>query len=439
MGIRRKLIEDAFTLVVLFMATGAFQTFAVDHSDLRSVDNGSRFMEVLWVAVYGVVVLRLIPQSRRIVMLVRENKWILLLVLLAVASTLWSGDPGLTLRRTFALVATTLIGIDIAVHYSVRDQLRLLYIVLGLVVSLGIVAQLFFPGLIPGVDFDTAAWHGLWSAKNEWGRIVVLAAVAVFSRSRRSLRDFALVGCLGLIAFGLIVLAHSIGSLVILAAVLLLFRVFPALRWRPKILAKAGLAAALIVLPISYLLVQNLDKVTAIFGRDATLTGRVGIWQLVLPSIERSPILGYGYSAFWLPDSQTAERIREELNWAGAPHAHNGFIDMALGLGFAGLLLLLTSYLVAVRRAIGWFHFHRGTEREAMWPLVYLSFFLLYQFTEGSLVAENNIYWILYVAVCFSVTRVAVVDRPALEFDSEFSPSRQMFPLGQEQPLHTID
>jgi exopolysaccharide production protein ExoQ len=437
MGIRRKLMEDAFMLVVLFLATGAFQTFAVDHSDLRSVDNGSRFMEILWVAVYGVVVLRLIPQSRLIITMVRANKFLLLLVLLAVSSTIWSGDPGLTLRRTIALVATTLIGIDFAVRYSVRDQLRLLYIVLGLVVSLGIVAQLFFPRLIPGVDFDSAAWHGLWSAKNEWGRIVVLSAVAVFSRSRRSLRDFVLIGCLALLAFGLIVLAHSIGSLVILVAMLLLFRVFPALRWRPKILAKTGLAAALIVLPISYLLFQNLDKVTAIFGRDASLTGRVDIWQLVLPSIEKSPILGYGYSAFWLPDSQTAERIREELNWAGAPHAHNGFIDMALGLGFSGLLLLLASYLVAARRALEWFH--QGAEREAVWPLVYLSFFLLYQFTEWSLVAENNIYWILYVAVCFSVTRITVTEQPALTVDSEFSPSRQMFPSGQEQALQSTD
>lgn len=438
MGIRRKLIiEDAFTLAVLFLATGAFQTFAVDHSDLRSVDNGSRFMEILWVAVYGVVVFRLIPQSRLIITMVRANKFLLLLVLLAVSSTMWSGDPGLTLRRTIALVATTLIAIDFAVRYSVRDQLRLLCIVLGLVVSLGIVAELFFRGLIPGADYDSAAWHGLWSAKNEFGRIVVLAAVAVFSRSRRSLRDFALIGCLALLAFGLIVLAHSIGSLVILVAMLLLFRVFPALRWRPKILAKTGLAAALVVLPVSYLLFQNLDKVTAIFGRDASLTGRVDIWQLVLPSIEKSPILGYGYSAFWLPDSQTAERIREELNWAGAPHAHNGFIDMALGLGFAGLLLLLASYLVAARRAIE--RFHQSAEREAMWPLVYLSFFLLYQFTEGSLVAENNIYWILYVAVCFSVTRITVTDQPALTVDSEFSPSRQMFPLGQEQSLQSTD
>jgi exopolysaccharide production protein ExoQ len=437
MRIRRKVVDDAFTLVVLFLATGAFQTFAVDHADLRSVNNGSRFMEVLWVAVYGVVALRLIPQSRRIVTLVRENMWIVLLVLLAVASTIWSQDPGLTLRRTIALLASTLIGIDFAVRYSVRDQLRLLYIVLGFVVSLGILAQLFFPGLIPGVDFDSTAWHGLWSAKNEWGRIVVLAAVAVLSRSRRSLRDFVLVGCLVLVAFGLIVLAHSIGSLVILVTMLLLFRVIPTLRWRPKILAKAALAAALIVLPLSYLLLQNLDKVTAIVGRDASLTGRVGIWQLVLPSIERNPILGYGYSAFWVPDSQTAERIREELNWAGAPHAHNGFIDMALGLGFVGLLMLLAGYLAAVRRAIE--SFHQGAEREAMWPLVYLSFFLLYQFTEGSLVAENNIYWILYVAVCFSVTRVAVTEQPALKFGNEFSPSRQMLPLGQQQSLPSID
>ncbi len=58
---------------------------------------------------------------------------------------MWSQDPGLTLRKGVALIGTTLIGIDFAGRYSVRDQLRLLYLVLGFALLLGIVAQLFFP------------------------------------------------------------------------------------------------------------------------------------------------------------------------------------------------------------------------------------------------------------------------------------------------------
>ena len=269
----------------------------------------------------------------------------------------------------------------------------------------------------PSADFTSEAWHGVFGFKNDWARIVVLATIAVFSRSRRSLRDLLLIASVILLAFGLIALARSIGALVILVAMLLLSKVFGALRWRPRILAIAGLASALIVLPMSYLLFQNFDKATALLGRDASLTGRVGIWQLALSSIGKNPIRGYGYSAFWEADSQAAIRIREELHWA-VPHAHNGYIDLALGLGLAGLLLFAGSYLIAARRAIDCLR--RSVEREAMWPLVYLSFMFLYQLTEGSLATGNTIFWILYVAACCSVTDLTGTDQPVLTLDSEF-------------------
>ena len=430
MTIRRKVLDDALTLLVLFLATGAFQGLVVDPTDPRAGTEGSPSMQIVWLVVYGAVALRLIPQYRKIMALVRANKCLLLLVLLAVMSVLWSEDPSLTLRRSIALLATTLFGIDFAVRYSVRDQLRLLYIVLGLVVSLGIAAQLLFPNLIPSLDFPPDAWHGVVGFKNDWARIIVLAMVAVLSRSRRSLGDFLLMGSLTLVAFALIALAKSVGGLVILMVMLLLFRVSGALRWRPRMLAAAGLATALVVLPMSYVLFQNFGKATAVVGRDPSLTGRVDIWQLAFSSIARNPIHGYGFSAFWDADSQAATRIREELHWS-TPHAHNGYIDMALGLGFAGLFLLNASWLISARRAFDCLK--RGAEREAMWPLAYLTFFFLYQFTEGSLVSGNTIFWILYVAVSFSVTPVAVADQPALPSDREFVAPIEMFPLGQER------
>jgi O-antigen ligase len=168
---------------------------------------------------------------------------------------------------------------------------------------------------------------------------------------------------------------------------------------------------------MSYLLFQNFDKATALLGRDASLTGRVDLWQLALSSIAKNPIHGYGYSTFWEADSQMAMRIREEMHWA-APHAHNGYIDLTLGLGLAGLLLYAASYLIAARRAIDCFR--RGVEREAVWPLVYLSFMFLYQLTEGSLVTGNTIFWILYVAACCLVTDLTASDQPVLAIDGEF-------------------
>jgi len=131
MTIRRKIIDDTFTLAVLFLATGAFQSFLVDPADPKSATDGSTFLQLVWFVVYVCVVFRLIPHYRQVIALVRANRCLFLLVLLAVFSIVWSQDPSLTLRRGVALLATTLIGIDFAIRYSVRDQLRLLCIVLG--------------------------------------------------------------------------------------------------------------------------------------------------------------------------------------------------------------------------------------------------------------------------------------------------------------------
>jgi len=404
MRIRRKVLDDLVTMAVLFLATGAFLPLVVDPTDTRAATDGSLIMEALWIVVYVVVVIRLIPHYRRVLALVCANKALMLLVLLAICSIVWSEFPGLTLRRGVALLATTLIGIDFAVRYSVRDQVRMVCIVLCVVVLLGIATRIISPNLIPSGDYKSDAWHGLLGYKNEWAGLVVLAAVAVLSRSRRSYRGFIFIAALSILAFVLVAATQSVGALVLLAVVLLLSSIFPALKWRWNILTIAAIVSALTVLPMCYFLFQNFDKVTDTVGRDPSLTGRTDLWQLAFSSIGKSPVYGYGYSAFWDADSPRANRIREEVNW-DAPHAHNGFIDLTLELGLAGLLLLIAGYFIAARRAVN--YFLRGVGREAMWPLVYLSFFFLHQLTEGGIVTGNSIYWILYVAVCFSVTKVS--------------------------------
>src|ERR1700735_3125125 len=130
MRIQRKFLDDGFSLLVLFLATGAFQSSIVDLSDPRLGTEGSVFLQIVWLVVDGVVVFRLLSQYRHVLMLARANKCLLLLVLLAISSVMWSNDPGVTLRRGIALLATTLVGIDFAVRYLMPNQLLLLYIVL---------------------------------------------------------------------------------------------------------------------------------------------------------------------------------------------------------------------------------------------------------------------------------------------------------------------
>jgi O-antigen ligase len=81
-------------------------------------------------------------------------------------------------------------------------------------------------------------------------------------------------------------------------------------------------------------------------GRDPSLTGRTNIWQAVL-STNTNPVVGTGYESFWL-----GPRLLQVWKLAGpVTEAHDGYLDVYLNLGVIGLALLII-LLVSSYRAI---------------------------------------------------------------------------------------
>src|ERR1700674_649072 len=167
MRISLKFLGDAFTIVVLFLGTGAFISLVMDGSNPDVATDGSWLTQLGGSLIYIVVLVRAVPLRREILQAVKANKLLLFLVLFAILSTVWSEDAGLTIRRGFAVVATTLFGLDFAVRYSIREQVRLFGIALGLAVAISVVVEIFFHGLVPTVDTAYPdAWNGAFVQKN---------------------------------------------------------------------------------------------------------------------------------------------------------------------------------------------------------------------------------------------------------------------------------
>ncbi|MGO7785777.1 O-antigen ligase family protein, partial [Rhizobium ruizarguesonis] len=72
-------------------------------------------------------------------------------------------------------------------------------------------------------------------------------------------------------------------------------------------------------------------------GKDATLTGRVPLWELVDLEISDRWMFGYGYQAFWTVANPEATRIWLKIGWA-SPHAHNGYRDILLSFGIIPII-----------------------------------------------------------------------------------------------------
>jgi O-antigen ligase len=81
----------------------------------------------------------------------------------------------------------------------------------------------------------------------------------------------------------------------------------------------------------------------SILDRSATLTGRTEIWERIIPFVEGHPIFGWGFGSFWTPEN------REVVY--GVNEAHNGYLDVCLGLGVVGLLLTTICLLSWCRNA----------------------------------------------------------------------------------------
>jgi exopolysaccharide production protein ExoQ len=350
--------------------------------------------------------LRVLPNYRQIGLFFRSNKLLTMLLVLAMLSTAWSGDPGLTFRRSIATLAATLFGVDFALRHSIKDQLRRLCFVLGTVVLLSVVVQVCWPGAIPNLDTTYGnGWNGAFEQKNTFARIVVLTAIAFLTQSggrRKLLKDGLVICCASAVIAG----TQSRTAVMVLFALLFILagaRLLLSAR-SPRMIWLVGTA---IGLPTLYLASTNLEFLTGILGRNTTLTGRTDIWHMALASFLKSPFLGYGYSAFWNV-SPEGLKINSVLHWA-VPHAHNGFLDLALQLGLVGLCLYLAYYAISLRRAVEYARTH-----------------FLYSITESSPLASNSLFWMLYTSVACSLTATPVL-HPA-DPESADLPNTELLP-----------
>jgi O-antigen ligase len=147
----------------------------------------------------------------------------------------------------------------------------------------------------------------------------------------------------------------------------------------------------------------NFDDMLRLVGKSTTLTGRTGVWRAVLEAIRQRPLLGYGYG-FWEEPSIPRNNIWLELNWA-PPHAHNGWLDVTLQLGIAGLSITVVLWLVALSRAVrlGLFAIEPGAFFMA---LIIVSLFVR-SWTETVMFDPGVMYWLWFVVAYLHLARMS--------------------------------
>lgn len=344
-------------------------------------------------AVDALIVILLLRAPRLLLDQILCVPWAALLAALAVASTLWSIDPLLTVRRAVPFALTGLFGLWFGARFSAERQMRILRLTMACLA----LATIAFVILAPSLALDHAAghgtdWQGVFTQKNACGRIMVLATAVLLFGPRLTLRRSAL---LGLFLFFLI-MSGSRAAWAIEAALLLVWLTCTvARRSGPRIRLLIAITAPLFLAAAAVLGLRFFTQIMHLLDREPTLSGRTAIWTEVLHAIAQRPLFGYGFAAFWHGMRGPSLQIDAAVHFV-VEHAHNGFLEIALELGLAGLALFLISWILAWCRL--WPLWRAGRLSRVAFPLALLVLILLYDLEENTLLLYNGLFWPLYVA-----------------------------------------
>ena len=339
------------------------------------------------------------PWRRRIVRLQVKNISENFLTLFILASAAWSIHPDITIWRSGSYVFTMLIASYISTRFCLNDVMR----IFSLSLAFSAIGSVLFVAAFP--EYGTmrelgGAWRGVFPHKNSFG---LIAAIGVFVElylisDLRSWRRILHL-CLLIGYFSLAGLSQS-ATAVILASLFSIGASFYFLVRRGGLLAIFGLATiGSVGLLALFSIVMDPVLALSIAGREISLTGRTNLWPLVFELIGQKPLLGWGYGATWLAGDGASLYVWRAVGlWAS--NSHNGFLEIALQLGWLGMALLLLVIGIALRRAIGCCL--NGALPLGAFALLFFICAILGDMTDVALAMNQNIEWLIFTVLYFT-------------------------------------
>jgi exopolysaccharide production protein ExoQ len=318
-----------------------------------------------------------------------------LLLVLALLSALWSETPVVSFRFSLVQLLVSWLAAHFARRYNWQEISK--YVCwMGLISGIlsALVALAF-----PSIGLHEKGWQGVFPFPIKLGTCMALS-IAIWliqpmnSVGRRIVAIAAITGCLVLL-----VLSNSAQAIFTLMALCGLIGLLQILRKFHSRQISIVLISLIFILVFFYWIISsNLELIFAFFGKDMTLTGRTEFWPQMLATLDNRPILGYGVQGFWQSWRGEANPAGHILNAGGfvPPNGHNGFLDLAMELGWLGLIIFACSFALNLFRAITLWK--RSNLIEATFPLTALLFAVMANISESQLFIAYYV-WFLYVLV----------------------------------------
>ncbi|MEQ9000320.1 MAG: O-antigen ligase [Coleofasciculus sp. B1-GNL1-01] len=400
-----KTIEKFFIISSMLIISGMSINFTGRFHPSAFYVPGQRLPYILMtLSFYAPFLVLLLPRFRYtlssyiavLISLLKANPFFCIFLLLRLIASILSATPEHTFKATIVLLIVTACFIYVGKQYSMKGVFDLLLWHHIIALSL----SLFFG--------REANWKGIYIHKNIFGFTMDLAAILLYLQSIRVPRYKTLFLTLSALAVFCSLQSNSGMAKVLLVILIFLLVFLRFIRQLPPRLAFASMGIFLaigisLVILISenaeYLIVEKLDK-------DMTLTGRTYIWREVIKAVNKHPLFGYGYEGFWQfwrgIDNPALMLRLPEFDGFMPEESHNGYLEIALEVGWIGLAIFIVSLLISIYYGV--LHLTRSQDPESVLPLLIFTYIIMTNVTESG-VNYISMPWILYV---FMATRLSL-------------------------------
>lgn len=318
-----------------------------------------------------------------------------ILLVLALLSALWSETPLVSLKFSLVQFTVSWLAVHLARKYDWQEINKYLC---WMCLSSGILSILVAVA-IPSIGVNEKGWQGIFPFPIKLGTCMALSIVVWSIQPRNSLRRRVVAISAVILSSLLLILSNSVQAIFTLITLLIFLGLLKIVRKFTSRQASVIIILLIFILLASYAIVtSNLETIFGTFGKDMTLTGRTEFWPQMLASLEKRPILGYGIQGFWQSWRGEANPAGHIFNSGGfvPPNGHNGFLDLAMELGWLGLIIFSISLTLNFIKAVALWR--RANFLEAVFPLMLLGYIVMANISETQLFITSYI-WFCYVLV----------------------------------------
>lgn len=349
---------------------------------------------------------------------VRHCTFFFLFVAYLVASTLWSfpsmasNSSSFIIRTVLSIVQTFVI---VVICLEKEDYLFSILKRLAIIISLlSFVFIIVFPGLATWTTTDVPRVRSFFSSPNNMGQFVAFAFLIINFYRRESIYLPALL-LLNAILLYQFIKCDSMTSLGGICIILVCYHFKDLLKPLFVFIVITGLA-----IPHLNKLSSNGASAAEFFGRDLTFTGRTGIWNILLADLDNRDreAFGFGAGGYWMNDSEAFNPLTtlSELDFDPG-QGHNGYLDLIMMGGVAGLILFLVFLYHFVKKI-----FQKTKAKHRV--LYFLTLIIMFNnMTESSFFRMKHFYFVLLMLVFWQVY-LAEPDEDAIEESDEMQEVR---------------